>query len=309
VINQENIEKLFDCFDKSASAMYQVNRTTYLEGLIKTCENILAAEVDEENQELNQTLTKILKSVLDLEFNKEEIRKAFQYACLKGLKHINISNQMITPDSIGVFFAYLIEKVYEKNDLVIIDPLVGTGNLIVSLANNLKKNLLLIGVDYEKISCQLSRALFEITDYGDSVYCQDIMTFKNVTADVVITDFSLLEQAKIYDIIKHMSGLLIDDGFMISVIDNHFFDDTSITDFITSVKSSWHFFGMIVLPDVMFRAQKKSIFILQKIGKSFIKPKKFLLADLPGFDDEYKMTEVINNINKWFENIDFYKVR
>jgi site-specific DNA-methyltransferase (adenine-specific) len=101
MIDQKRIEILFDCFDESATLLYTKYKLPYLEGLVKTCENIIANSVEEEYQEIAFELQTFLDKVSDIEFNKEEIRKAFQYACLKGFKHANISNQMITPESVG----------------------------------------------------------------------------------------------------------------------------------------------------------------------------------------------------------------
>jgi len=51
MINQENVEKLFDILDNSASRYYEIMKLPYLEGLVRTCENILSNTVEEENEE------------------------------------------------------------------------------------------------------------------------------------------------------------------------------------------------------------------------------------------------------------------
>jgi site-specific DNA-methyltransferase (adenine-specific) len=66
---------------------------------------------------------------------------------------------------------------------------------------------------------------------------------------------------------------------------------------------------MLVLPETFFKNDKKSIFILQRIGKDFIKPNKFLMADLPDFNNQSETEEVIGQINEWFKQIEFKKVR
>jgi len=309
MINQDNVEKLFDLLDESATILYESLKIPYLEGLVKTCENILANSVEVENEEINKKLFSLISKVNKIEFKKEEIRKAFQYACLKGLKHQNISNQRITPESIGLFISYLVEKLYNLDKITILDPLIGSGNLIASLANNLEKDVQLVGVDKELTSYKLSQALFGMLEYGENVYYQDILTFKNIVSDLIVTDFSGIGQNATYDILKHLNKLLRDDAFLISVIDNTFFDDEKLKDFIYEVKEYWHFFGMIVLPKILFKNNEKSIFILQKIGKDFIKPKKFLVTELPDFNNESEMITVIAQLNDWFEKIEFYRVR
>ena len=309
MVNQENIEKLFDVLDKSSSLYYKRLKLPYLEGLVKTCENILSDSVIIEDETLKKELQSLMLDIKDLEFNKEEIRKAFQYSCLRGLKHQGTSNQLITPDSIGLFFSYLIEKLYDIKKMTILDPLIGSGNLITTLANNLDKELNLIGVEKDLIFYKLSQALFGMLEYQENIYYQDVLSFENISSDLIVTDFSGIDQSEIYLLIKHFDQLLKDDSFLISVIDNSFFDDELIKDFIFEVKDKWHFFGMIVLPESIFKNSQKSIFILQKIGNNFIKPEKFLVADLPDFNNEEEMFKVIDQLNDWFNKIEFYRVR
>ncbi|MGD9761775.1 MAG: class I SAM-dependent methyltransferase [Candidatus Izemoplasmatales bacterium] len=310
MVIEANVEKLFDVLDESATLYYEKLKIPYLDGLVKACENIIANSVETKSSELNNDLQEKINRIKDIEFNREEIRKAFQYACLKGLKHQNISNQMITPESVSIFISYLVEKLYDLKDFIIFDPLVGSGNLITGLANNLSGGeITLIGVDREMMYYKLSQALFGMLEYGEAIFYQDVLTFNNILADLIVTDFSGVNQQDIYKIIKHVNSLLRDDAFFISVIDNEFFDDHLIKDFIYEVKDIWHFFGMIVLPMTIFKNNHKSIFILQKIGKNFIRPEKFLVADLPDFNNEMEMTKVINQINDWFEKIEFYIVR
>ena len=309
MVNQENIEKLFDVLDKSSSLYYKRLKLPYLEGLVKTCENILSDSVIIEDETLKKELQSLMFNIKDLEFNKEEIRKAFQYSCLRGLKHQGTSNQLITPDSIGLFFSYLIEKLYDIKKMTILDPLIGSGNLITTLANNLDKELNLIGVEKDLIFYKLSQALFGMLEYQENIYYQDVLSFENISSDLIVTDFSGIDQSEIYLLIKHFDQLLKDDSFLISVIDNSFFDDELIKDFIFEVKDKWHFFGMIVLPESIFKNSQKSIFILQKIGNNFIKPEKFLVADLPDFNNEEEMFKVIDQLNDWFNKIEFYRVR
>jgi site-specific DNA-methyltransferase (adenine-specific) len=309
VVREDIVEKLFDVLDQSASLYYELLKVPYLDGLVKTCENILANSVETELDEMNIKLTELIKNLEGIDFDKEEIRKAFQYSCLRGLKHQGISNQMITPESIGIFFSYLVNKLYEVNSLSILDPLVGSGNLLAGLANNLDQDTVIFGIDNNYDYYKLSQALMGMLNYQENIFYQDILSFENIEVDLIATDFSGIGQNEIFDIIKHLNGLLKDNCFMISIIDNSFFDNELIKEFIYEVKEKWHFFGMIVLPESLFKVSRKSIFILQKIGDDFVKPDKFLVADLPDFNDEEKMITVINQLNDWFNKIKFLRVR
>ena len=69
--------------------------------------------------------------------SKEDIRKALQLAVLKGMKeHIQPHHQM-TPDALGLLAGYLVELFVKKEQAVILDPAVGTGNLLLTVMNYL----------------------------------------------------------------------------------------------------------------------------------------------------------------------------
>ena len=67
-------------------------------------------------------------------FTKEEIRKSFQLAILKGMKESVQPNHQMTPDSIGMFSRILTKEVYQKQSAYrLLDPAVGTGNLLTTV--------------------------------------------------------------------------------------------------------------------------------------------------------------------------------
>jgi len=308
MIDQKNIETLFDCLDESATLLYKTYKTSYIDGLIITCENIMSNSIDEEHLEIKSELEVMLQKVTSIEFEKEEIRKAFQYACLRGFKHANISNQMITPDTLGIFINYLISKLYIKKDLLIMDPLVGTGNLITSIANNAEGQVSLIGIEIEEVMYKLASALFDMLDYGDSVFCQDTMTYKGPQADCIIVDFSEIEEKEVYEIIKYHSQNIRDGGFLIGIFNLETVQPEILVKHAQKLNELWKLFGMINLPQVLARNQMKSIVLFQRNGSQVIQPEKFLLVDLPDFNEKEEMLKIIDSMNKWFKNTEFYKL-
>lgn len=308
MVNQENIEKLYDVIDQSAVILYDKYKISYLKGIVKTCENIHANSVDFSDEEINEELVELLNSIKDIDFKKEEVRKAIQYAILKGLKHEKISNQMITPESIGVLMSYFIQKLYDKKTYRIYDPLLGTGNLLVTIANQIDKDVELIGVDNFGVSYELAKSLFGMLGYGDKVYFQDTLTSNNINADVIISDFSAVQQDQIYKIIDHQLNNIKSDSYFIFMVDNTFFKALNVKEFIEEISENWYLFGMIVLPNEVFKNQEKSMVILQNKGENFIKPDSFLMAEIPSFTDKDGLNKVIVQLNNWFNKTQYYKV-
>lgn len=308
MINQQHIEDLYDCFDESATLLYKTYKLPFLDGIVKTCENIVANSIEEEYADIAQDLKLIMDKISDINFNKEEIRKAFQYACLTGFKHAGISNQMITPESIGVFVGYLIEKLYHKNSVKILDPLVGTGNFITTVANNVKKNTSLYGVDMDHTSYKLTSALFDMLEYGNQVFFQDTRTYKQLPAELMISDFSGIEEQMVYEIIEHHHQNIVECGFLIGVFDEEVVSETVLVERSKKLSALWKLFGYIKLPNKITKNASKCIVIFQKNGKEYIQPNKFLLVDLPEFTNQKEMTIVINRMNDWFQNTEFKKI-
>lgn len=308
MINQGNIERMFDVLDDSASILYEKYKTPYLEGLVKTCENIKSNSVDVDDEDIRSDLLGKIKEISNIDFTKEEIRKAFQYACLRGLKHSGLTNQMITPETVGVFVNYLISKLYSKKHLSVLDPVVGTGNLLVTIANHSNLEMDLVGVDNDVTSYQLSSALLDMLDYGDKVYFQDILTFQSPMMELIVGDYSQIDYKKYYEILRHISKYVAEGGFIISIVDEDVASDKHLIANSKDLNNDLILFGLLHLPKGILKNQTKSILVFQKKGNAVVQPKKFLLVELPEFSNKEEMILVINQMNDWFKNTEFYKL-
>ena len=308
MINQNHVESLYDCLDNSATLIYKTYKTPYLEGLIKTCENIISNSIEEEYVDVKDKLQENINKIVNTKFDKEEIRKSFQYACLKGFKHANISNQMITPETIGIFINYLINKLYNKKKLEILDPITGTSNLLTCVANNINKKVNIIGVEKNMLSYKLSLALFDMLGYGDKVYFQDTLTFNLPEVDLIIGDFSGIEENETYSIIKHSGINISEGGFLIGIFDDEVINEDVLIKHSKALNDIWNLFGLIKLPQQILKSQNKSIVIFQKNGKLVMKTKRFLLVELPEFSNKDGIKKVINLIDHWFKKTEFYKL-
>lgn len=134
------IENLFAVINETADLLAQECNITYIEALAETGENLFQQSILQED--LSEITSKSLKrkyeSVTLGSYDREELRKAFQLAILKGLKDGAHPNHQMTPDTIGLFLGYLVSKfVGKQNKLSILDPAVGTGNLLTTILNYL----------------------------------------------------------------------------------------------------------------------------------------------------------------------------
>jgi len=308
MVNKKHIEILFRYIDTSAITLFEELKIGYLEGITEAVNNLISDSVEQNISKAALTdLKNLLLDVKSIDFQKEEVRKAMQLCILKGFKHQKRTNADITPDTIGIFIGFLVEKLYPKaKELVIFDPLVGTGNLITTVANQLKTPSQLIGVESNIESYHLALAMFDMMNYGDELYFQDTLLFYNLKADVIVTDFpySEVENGSYfpYDAINHHYNNLDEGAYLIAVVPNDFFEVPGSDMFKDVIKDLWQVVGLVKLPDSLFKTMGKSIFILQKNGTSVQKLEKVLLADITSFEDEDVLQVQIAKINQWFKS-------
>lgn len=301
-----NIERLYDCLDENAMRLYEHDKTPYLDGVVQTCDAILYDTFDEKlDVELQNLIKKSISKIKKISFQKEEIRKTMQLCILKGLKHLKQSNEKMTPDTIGLLVSYFIQRFFSDKPLVLFDPLVGTGNLITCVANQIPQVCTLVGCDNDLSQYQLARSMFSMMEYSDQVYLQDTLTFENLSADVLLTDFSYQspdeEPYFPYEVVLHHLNNVAENGLMVLLIYNDFFEAFKAGEFRKQLLETCHILGLIKLPDTLFSGISKSILLLQK-RNPFEEAKPFLLADVPSFEDQEAFTRAIAQINQWFDN-------
>jgi site-specific DNA-methyltransferase (adenine-specific) len=305
---QATTETFFDYLDAVAMALYDQDKTLYLEGVKYALEYLLDDETNKELSESTHTQLKQAKAeVTTVEFDSETIRKAIQLALLRGFKHARITNAQMTPDTIGIFISYLIKKLYPQNaPKRVLDPLIGTGNLIATISNHYKKPFTVHGIDDDPLMCDLARNMCDSLDIDQQIFLQNTLTFQAGEYDLIVTDFppkkigDKLEYLPYLTVIHHLDHLK-EGHFFIAVIENDFFDQKQNDVFKKLLKEKAHMFGLIKLDESLFKNHPKSILILKKKGEEDDILNNFLLADLPPFSDQTAFNQALGKMELWFK--------
>lgn len=311
MVNQDNVNLVFDIIQASCEILHNETKLKYLDGIVATCENIVSNEIKQRvSDEGEEELLKLYSSLDGVELNSEEIRKAVQLQLLKAFKEQKIGNGEMTPDTIGLLIGYLIDKFYSAVDKVrIFDPVIGTGNLLTSVANYIKSDFELTGIDNNEYMVGLAKANCNLQGHDIDLYFQDTLlgTFEGM--DIVVLDpeqYSCIEEDGLsyfpYLAIKRHMKSLKEDGFMFAVIPNDFFLGEESQVMRKFLHQTAHTVGVLELPKTMFTGNPKSILILRKKGKE----EKFsdsLIATLPSFTDLEGINQSLIRIDMWFEKI------
>jgi site-specific DNA-methyltransferase (adenine-specific) len=319
------VEKLFTIFNETAFVLQEELSCTYLEALAETGENIFEGTIIQE--ELSEVAIKRLEkkyNEIQLEgYTNEEIRKAFQLVILKGMKESAQPNHQMTPDSVGILIGYLVQKFMKDGMNRILDPAVGTGNLLTAVLNNqLNEAIDAIGIDVDDLLIKLAFVNANLQKHPVQLFNQDSLEPLFVDpVDVVISDLPVgyypndvraqdyqLKATKGHSYAHH---LLMEQsvkhvrpgGYLFFIVPNGLFESDESSSLREFFRENVHIQGFIQLPINMFKNKDsaKSILILQKKGENVHPPKEALLVSLPSLSNINEMDKILTQIQVWIK--------
>lgn len=320
-----SMEVLFNTFNETAELLKEELSCTFLEALAETGENIFHQSILQE--ELSELTVKRLKKTYESlhidQYDKDVIRKAFQLAILKGMKENVQPNHQMTPDSVGMLLGYLIDKFVTESSYRLLDPAVGTGNLLTTvIGQQLGKTIEGIGVDIDDLLVKLAYVNANLQKQAIQLYNQDSLEPLFIDpVNVVISDLPVGYypndiRALDYDLkadkghsyahhlfieqsIRHVK----EGGHLFLMIPNGLFESDQAEKLHAFMKEKVIFLGLIQLPLSMFKNKNaaKSILILQKKAEEVKIPKQALLVQMPSLSNKNEVENILLKINSWIK--------
>ncbi|WP_053364350.1 class I SAM-dependent methyltransferase [Bacillus sp. FJAT-27251] len=323
-MNIEPVEKLFTMFNVTADLLKDELSCTYLEALAETGENLFHGKVMQEeiSEWTSKRLEKLYSEVSLAGRSKEEIRKGFQLAILKGMQENVQAHHQMTPDSVGLFMGYLITKFINKQEFRLLDPAVGTGNLLSTVLNQQgDKAIDSTGIEIDDVLIRLAYVNANLLEHEVELFNQDALEPLFIDpVDAVVCDLPVgyypndlrasefevkAESGHTYAhhlFIEQSTRHVKDGGYMFFVIPNGLFESEQAGSLRSLIQNHLNIQGIIQLPKTMFKSEQaaKSILILQKKGEGLKPPKQALLVDLPKLSDGPAMSRILGKIDEWF---------
>ncbi|MGE8034799.1 class I SAM-dependent methyltransferase [Lysinibacillus sp. NPDC093692] len=306
----ENIEKLFGMLNEHAEKIEKEHNITLLEGILDGLEAWLGGEVDFSQEGAT----------------KEDVRKAIQIAVLKGMRKGSQPNHQMTPDTLGLLVGYFVEQLFadrlKTEKISILDPAVGTGNLLLTVMNLLDEKIEATGVEVDELLIRIAAATADLTEQPVSLYRQDALQDLLVSpADAIVCDLPVgyypnEDIALDYELcpsegLSYAHHLFIeqsinytkDGGYLFFLAPTHLFESEQSKQLHKYIQKHAWIQAIIQLPDTMFanKALEKSIVILQKQGKDFKAPKEVLLAKVPNMQNKQALAMFFEKVNMWQE--------
>lgn len=307
----ENIEKLFGMLNEHAEKIEKEQDITLLEGVLDGLEAWLDGVVDFSQEGAT----------------KEEVRKAVQIAILKGMRKGSQPNHQMTPDTLGLLVGYFVEQIFADRlateKIAMLDPAVGTGNLLLTVMNLLDGKIEATGVEIDELLIRLAAAIADLTEQPVSLYRQDALEDLLVNpVDAIVCDLPVgyypnEEVALNYELcpsegmsfahhlfIEQSINYTKDGGYLFFLAPSHLFDSEQSKQLHKYIQKHAWIQAIIQLPDTIFanRALEKSIVILQKQGQDFKAPKEVLLAKVPNMQNKQALAMFFEKVKMWRED-------
>lgn len=313
-MNFEKIEKAYGYLLENTQTIQNDLQTNFYDALVEQNAIYLDGQteltlVKENNQRLK-----------DLNLNKEEWRRSFQYLLMKAAQTEPLqANHQFTPDGIGFLLVYLVDQLASSDKVDVLEIGSGTGNLAQTLMNNCQRSLDYLGLEIDDLLIDLAASMAEVMKadvnfaQGDAVRPQVLKESDVIISDLPVGYYPDDAIASRYQVASpqghtYAHHLLIEQslkylkpgGIAIFLAPN---------DLLTSEQSpllkKWmqdhaQVLAMVTLPENLFRSANlaKTIFVLRKQEEALIQPFVYPLTDLQDQEDLMKFRESFQNWNK-----------
>lgn len=315
------VNHLFTILNESSLLIEESENVTFLEALCLTGENILEDTVKQ--KQLKDKLLPLYEAYFQEGMTAEDSRRAYQLATLKGMKSGTQTTHQMTPDSLVLFLGYLVSKLISTSSVSLLDPAVGTGNLLTGVMNQLHlDSLKASGIEIDDLLVKLAYTNANLQQKDIQFYHQDALKPLYIDpVDVTICDVPVgvypdelvsqtFELGNIneksfshYMFIEQGLNYTKPAGYLVYMVPNDLFKQDKDHVFHQFIKKNAVILGLLQLPSELFSDPKheKSILIMQKLDDSIEPPKEMLLVQLPSFSKKEQMAGMIAKINHWFD--------
>ena len=330
-LSRQNQEKLFEQFDQGTEILQSAMTSSYLDAFLENAENILddckvRVEDGLPNEEDKQKLEQIYQSLNVDDLTPEDWRRLVELSFLKVIRKDAIqANHQMTPETIGMIFVALIERIVKLGrDCRILDPVVGTGNLLTTVINDLKPTVAGsiegFGIDNDEsmlavasVSTGLQKQSVELL-HQDAIQALDVPSVDLVVADLPIGYYPLDKNTVNYKtrakkghsyvhhlLIEQSMNYLKAGGWGFFLIPSNLFQTKESAGFVKWIQSVAHMQGLINLPEDIFanQAAAKSILILQRQGGGSKQAAQVLLGTFPSFKQVAELKRFMGQIDQW----------
>ena len=313
-MNFEKIEKAYGYLLENTQTIQNDLQTNFYDALVEQNAIYLDGQTE-------LTLVKANNQRLkDLNLNKEEWRRSFQYLLMKAAQTEPLqANHQFTPDGIGFLLVFLVDQLASSDKVDVLEIGSGTGNLAQTLMNNCQRSLDYLGLEIDDLLIDLAASMAEVMKadvnfaQGDAVRPQVLKESDVIISDLPVGYYPDDAIASRYQVASpqghtYAHHLLIEQslkylkpgGIAIFLAPNDLLTSEQSPLLKKWMKDHAQVLAMVTLPENLFRSANlaKTIFVLRKQEEAVVQPFVYPLTDLQNQEDVMKFRESFQNWNK-----------
>lgn len=328
---QNEVNKIFQFIDTTTSELRDDLNSSYSDALAENLSNILDQKSYVNNGFPNEKQTKSLnKQYSDFslkDYGLHDVKKAIELAIIKAQRQDKVDvNHLMTPDVIGSLTALMvlaIFKNYPNKKLRVIDPAVGTSNLLYETAIELKPNkinLQLSGIDNDESQLQIADSFANAINEEIDLYHQDaIASWLKSDYDLAISDlpvgyYPIDENTNTFAtradkghsyahhlLIEQTMNNLHPNGVAMFIVPSQIFQTDQAKKLVDWMAKDEYLQAVLSLPESLFasEAAAKSIIVLQKHGNISKQSPNILMGQMPEMNNEADVQSFKDQLQTW----------
>lgn len=329
------IEELFNQFQDAVSCLQEALNVPESEALTETFDNLenkkIKVEMGAPDQE---TVAKLRNKYDDLRYDQLSKKEKVQIFTLLTLKAINDegrdANQMPTPPILSTVMTLFMSKLLPKKEITLVDPAVGSGNLLFSAVNQLISQnhsinrFKLVGIDNDEGMLNLADVAAHLSGLDVEFYCQDALTPwlipnpEAIISDLPIGYYPVDDNAENFALkannghsyahmlyIEQIIKNLAPDGYAFLLVPNSLLTGKIGADFMPWLANKVYLQAIVELPSRLFKnkVNQKSVLVFQNHGQSKA-PKEVLVTKIEDLRDEESLVNLNIKLNEWYTKND-----
>ncbi len=325
------MQTLFSQVEDAVTCLQVDLNVSFEAALTETFDNLehdqIRVEAGAPTQEQVQTLIKKYRTLHYETISYHDRAQLFSLLTLKAMvESKRPSNQMPTPPIIATVIALLAQRLLPNRSLKVIDPAIGTGQLLANVIAELQQvhhsqNIFqLAGIDNDETLLDNADLTFHLHQFKIDLFCQDaLQPWLIKQPDVVISDLPVgfypddenaehFEQHRLRGhsyahllFIEQIIENLRPNGFAFLVVPTALFELDEGNNFMSWLTKKVNLRAIIQLPSDMFhkKADQKRILVFQNHGDAS-NNNDVLIAKLDSFKRKQSLVEFNVKLNDWY---------
>ena len=334
-MSEKDMQSYFDKLNKANSLLMESLKVSNIDTLAENLTNISDGKVYVENsvpdQETVAKLEAIYQELKQLNLTPLQLKQAITVAIIKAQKDDKAEvNKLMTPDAIGLIaslIAYEVLNVQNKKTVNIVDPTVGTGNLLIEVIEQLnmtdKFHINAAALDNDDTLVALAKSFSEVMNLNLDAYHQDSVADWDITdidmavADLPVGYYPIDEKAKNFQtsaesghsyahhlLIEQTMNNLNDGGLGIFIVPSQIFQTDQAKKLSEWMVSSVYLQAVLDLPANLFASKEaqKAVVVLQKHGNNAKQVENVLMGTIPDTNNPKLFEGFKDQLQDWAKN-------